>query len=101
LAAVGPALPADRRISAIWLTPLFGVEDVRTAAMRTGLRSLIVAGTADEYHDQNGFDAVSTALRADTLLIPGADHSLEVLGDVFATVDAMRALSEAVLDFVR
>jgi hypothetical protein len=40
-------------------------------------------------------------LRADTLLIPDADHSLEVPGDVIASVDAMRPLSEAMLDFVR
>ena len=101
LAAIAPTLPTDRRISAVWLTPLFGVDEVRTAAMRAGLRSLIVAGTADPYHDQVGFDAVSTALVADTLLIPDADHSLEVPGNVFATLEAMRSLSSAVLDFAR
>lgn len=101
LAAIAPTLPRERRILAVWLTPLFGVEDVRAAAMRAGLRSLIVAGTADPYHDQVGFDAVSHALNADTLLIPGADHCLEVPGDVFATLEAMKALSSAVLDFAR
>lgn len=99
LAATAPTLPRDRQIVAVWLTPLFGVDDVRTAAMRAGLHSLVVAGTADPYHDQAGFDAVSTALDADTLLIPGADHSLEVPGDIFATLEAMRSLSSAVLDF--
>lgn len=99
LAAIAPTLPRDRQILAVWLTPLFGVEDVRTAAMGAGLRSLIVAGTADPYHDQVGFDAVSAALEADTLLIPGADHGLEVPGDVFATLEAMRVLSSAVFEF--
>jgi hypothetical protein len=99
LAAIATTLPRDRQIAAVWLTPLFGAEDVRTAAMRAGLQSLIVAGTADPYHDQVGFDSVSTALDADTLLIPGADHSLEIPGDVFATLEAMRSLSSAVLDF--
>ncbi|CAN5598931.1 hypothetical protein BH10ACT2_BH10ACT2_00770 [soil metagenome] len=101
LAAIASSLPQDRRISAVWLTPLFGVDDVCSAAARSGLRSLMVAGTADPHHDQNGFDAVRDALGADALLIPDADHSLEIVGDVFATLDAMRSLTSAVLDFAR
>lgn len=101
LAAIASSLPPDRHISAVWLTPLFGMDDVRSAAAQSGLRSLIVAGTADPYHDQSGFDAVRDALSADALLIPHADHSLEVPGDVFATLQAMQALTSAVLDFAR
>ena len=101
LAAIASSLRRDRRISAVWLTPLFAVDDVRSAAARSGLRSLIVAGTADPHHDQNGFDAVRDALSAHALLIPDADHGLEIPGDVLATLDAMRALTSAVLDFAR
>jgi hypothetical protein len=101
LASIAPSLPRGRSIAAVWISPLFGVEVVRSGAMQSGLRSLIIAGTADPYHDQNGFDAVRASLNADTLLIPGAGHELEVPGDLLATLNAMRMVSTAVLDFAR
>ena len=101
LASIASSLPRGRAISAVWVSPLFGVDVVRSGAMQSGLRSLIVAGAADPYHDQDGLDAVRTSLDAETLLIPGADHGLEVPGDLLATLDAMRALSTAVLNFAR
>ena len=63
------------------------------------LRSLIVGGSSDPYHDPAGFDAVATALDAATLIVPNADHALEVPGDVHATLNAMQSLIPAVLEF--
>ena len=86
-------------MSAIWLTPLFGAADVRELAAQSGLRSLIVAGDADPYHDADGFEHVARALGASTLIVERADHALEVPGDVGASIDALSALTAAVLDF--
>lgn len=89
-------LPAPR---AIWLTPLFRSAAIRERAIGLGWRSLIVAGSADDAHDPDAFTQVATSLGADTLLIDGADHGLEVPGDVVTTVDVMRRLAVATLAF--
>ena len=99
LAGIAHRLPTDRLVSAIWLTPLFGAADVRELAAQSGLRSLIVAGDADPYHDADGFEHVARALGASTLIVERADHALEVPGDVGASIDALSALTAAVLDF--
>ena len=91
--------PKDRTMSAIWLTPLFGVPEIRDRAATSGLRSLIVAGSVDPYHDPAGLDAVASALAASTLVVPNADHALEVRGDVLGTLHAMHSLTRAVLEF--
>ena len=98
LARVGDRLGLPRP-RAIWLTPLFWDEAVRKGAATLGWPSLLVAGSADSHHDPDGFDAVSKALTAQSLLIEGADHGLEFPGDIRSTVEAMSDLVEATLAF--
>jgi len=100
LAGICSLLPSGLSGTALWLTPLFGVPEVRDRAAASGLRSLIVAGSADPYHDRSGFDVVVSALRASTLLVPDADHALEVPGDVHASIRVLSVLTTAVLEFV-
>lgn len=98
LAGISSRLPVELPARAIWLTPLFGEPDVRDGAAASGLRSLIVAGDADPYHDPAGFRFVANALGASTLVIANADHSLEVPSDVHASIRALAALTSAVLE---
>lgn len=86
-------------VDAIWLTPLFGEPVVRAGAIDHGWRSLLVAGGADRYHDASSHEAVRNALGARSLLLEGADHALEVPGDPLATVDRLRQLTEAAVEF--
>jgi pimeloyl-ACP methyl ester carboxylesterase len=99
LAGISDRLPRNRSAGAIWLTPVFGVPEVRDCAAASGLRSLIVAGDADPYHDLDGFEHVARSLGASTLLIEKADHALEVPGDVRASIRGLTALVTAVLEF--
>ena len=92
--------PSVDRVEAIWVTPLFGRDDVCSGAIAKGWRSLLVAGEADPYHDRDGHAAVVDAIAARSLVLPGADHSLEVDGDVHATLQAHRLLVDHVIDFV-
>ena len=100
LASFSQRLPSALPAQAIWLTPLFAEPEVRDRAAASGLRSLIVAGDVDPYHDDDGFDFVASALDASTLLVADADHSLEVPGDVQASIRAVTALTTAVIDFM-
>ena len=73
LAGIADRLARNRLASAIWLTPLFGVPEVRELAAGSGMRSLIVAGDVDPYHDPDGFQQVASALCASTLIVEHAD----------------------------
>lgn len=84
---------------AVWLTPILGRADVRDGAVSRGLPSLLVAGEVDTFHSPAHHEEVASALQARSLILPGADHLLEVPGDVMATVEGLRLLSEAVLTF--
>jgi pimeloyl-ACP methyl ester carboxylesterase len=88
-------------VSVIWLTPLFGAQEVRDGAASTGWRSLIVFGELDTLHDAEGVAAVQKALSADVLELASADHALEVADDVMATIAALSRLSESVLRFAQ
>lgn len=88
------ALPDDTRL--IWLTPVWRSDDAWKAACANTRPSLHVVGLADhEYHDPDRHRSVF----GESVEIPGADHRLEVAGDVFATLDAWRTMADAVVRF--
>ena len=87
-------------VSVIWLTPLFGDREIRDAAIRSGWRSLIVFGDQDPFHDEAGVTAVGQALRSRTVRVSGADHALEIPGDVLATMSGLRDVTVGVQEFL-
>jgi ribosomal protein S18 acetylase RimI-like enzyme len=100
LSVLDPSLVGDRRTDAIWVTPIFGTDYVRQAASTKTWPSLLIAGGADEYHSPAGHRAVVEATGARSLVIPDADHSLEIDGDVLATVHGLDRVGSAVLRFL-
>lgn len=88
-------LPAD--VDAIWVTPLLGLDYVADGVMAKRWRSLLVAGSADQYHDPMAHARVCEVIGAESLIIDGAHHGLVVARDVRATVEGFRALAEASL----
>lgn len=83
-------------LSVVWLTPLFGDAQVRDGAIASGWRSLIVAGDQDPFHDEAGVATVAAAMDATVVMVPGADHALEVPGDVDATIDRLKRVVSVV-----
>lgn len=100
LAGLPSGLPLPAAVDAVWLTPIFGREPVRAGAVAKGWPSLLVAGAADSLHEGRHHDAVAAALGARSVILPGADHLLEVPGDVMATLEGWRLLTESVVDFL-
>lgn len=101
LASLPAEVPLPSSVRAVWLTPIFGRESVRLGAIGRSWPSLLVAGQADELHEQQHHETVANTLGARSLVLPGADHMLEVPGNVLATLDGFRAITETVLEFVR
>jgi hypothetical protein len=98
LSAMGE-MPLPGEVDAIWLTPLLAYDYVRNGIIDKGWPSLLVAGSADRYHDPGGHAKVCQEIAASSLVIAGADHGLVVAADVRATVEGFRALAEASLEF--
>ena len=100
LGAVGTRLPVPSSVNALWLTPAFPLDYVRDGAVATGWRSLIVSGSADHWYDAARTTEVAEALGAAHLFIDGAEHNLEIAGDVRATLGALEQLATATLSFI-
>ena len=93
--------PFNCEAAAIWVTtPLVDLPYVGRRIVDKGWRSLLVAGSADPYHDAAIHADVCAALGADELVIPNANHGLVVERDALATADGYRELAKASLAFV-
>lgn len=87
-------LPDDTRF--IWLTPVWRADESWQAACNNTITSLHIVGLADdEYH----LPERHAAVQGETVEVPGADHRLEVPGDVFATLDSWRTMADAIVRF--
>ena len=101
--ALGPMLTAEQRLArahVVWLTPLLRIDHVRTDIARWGGHSLFVIGTADPYYDAAYLAEVQSATGGETVVVDGADHSLEIEGDVLRSLEAMVQVMRAAQQFV-
>lgn len=81
--------------AAIWLTPVWSTPSWE-AARSSGWRMLHVIGLADEVHAPDR----QAELPGEVLAIDGADHILEIDGDVATSLAALERVTLAILDFV-
>lgn len=89
-----PSLPS--RTDAVWLTPVLGEDAVYEAARRCRWRSLHVVGLADTAHVPER----QAQVPREVLELPGADHVLEIEGDVLASARTLALVTERILDFL-
>jgi hypothetical protein len=88
--------------TAVWLTPLLRFEQPRRQIARWGRggRSLFVIGSADPYYDAAGLAEVEQATGGQSLVIEGADHSLEISGDTARSLEALQRVIQAIQEFI-
>ncbi len=101
---IGDLLTDDPRLRsarAIWLTPLLKSESLRAQLERLSNPSLFVSGTADSEYDAEFAAALERKPRTRFLRLEGADHSLEVPGNVIQSLQMLRQLTEQTLDFLK
>jgi len=99
--AMGYLLMSDtmfEKAHAIWLTPIFHNERLRKQIQQCRQKSLFVIGTADPNYDPVFLTEV--AAKGESLVIDGADHSLEIEGDLMQSLEAMKRLIEAIKKFL-
>lgn len=101
--AMGHLLTAEnqlREANAIWLTPVLRSERLCTQIKEWGRRSLMVIGTADPHFNQALLDEIQRETDSEMLIIEGADHSLEIGGDMLQSLAAMEKVIRAIQAFV-
>lgn len=89
-------LAVERDLPGVWLTPLLFEPAIATAARNLDSRQLLVGGTGDE----SSWDRdLAQHSGAQLLEIPGADHLLEVSGDLDRTLGALERVVDAINAF--
>jgi hypothetical protein len=101
--AVASLAATDSRLSkasCIWLTPLVREAGQRAQIQQGGQRGLFVAGTADSLYDPAHWDELVQSVNGQGLLVPDADHSLEVPGDLMAGLRALERYVSVLQEFL-
>lgn len=83
----------------LWLTPLLTNERLYHQILHCRCKSLFVIGTADPFYRQERLDAVVRATDGQSLLIPQANHGLELAESINGSVDILKTLITAVTCF--
>ncbi len=96
LGSLAAGLAAERRLPAVWLTPLLHRPDVVEAIGAAEHPPLLVGGTADQAW--NG--TVARRISPHVLEIPDADHALCVPGRVSRTAAVAGQVADAIEDFL-
>ncbi len=89
----------DPTSQCVWLTPLlFGplVSQIK----QTPHRALFVNGTADSYYLPKVLADVRRAIGGESIVIRGANHSLEIPGDVARSIRALAAVMRKMQAFL-
>lgn len=101
--AIGHLLESEDRVKGaqcIWLTPLLKNERLLSQITSTLPRSLFIIGTADDHYDRKCLEKAAEVTSGESVVIEGADHSLEIKGDIVGTIDAMRRVVREIDKFV-
>ena len=101
--ALGHLLAAGglpENVDTVWLTPLLRMGALRAAIIEARPRSLFVIGTADGEYRADTLAEVEQATGGRSVVLASADHSLEIAGDVPASLAAMQRVVEELAAFL-
>jgi len=84
----------------VWLTPLIKDDNVYQALLNTDLPSLCVIGDHDHHFIKERIYSLKNNELVSTVVIPKADHGLEIKGDILASIEAIKEVIERVQEFV-
>ena len=96
LVSMDPELPAV----AVWLTPLLTQPRLVESAANSRLPGLFVASRSDPTFDGAALDRIKERVPTDVLLFDGANHSLEIPGDAFQSLEILRQVLQGLQSFL-
>lgn len=93
--------PAFTDAEAVLLTPVLRFGPFMRQVVRRQGRYLYVIGTADPHYDPALLLQVTQATGGERLVIEGADHSMEIAGDLSASLRALGRVVRSIEGFIR
>lgn len=93
-------IPSAVQTEAIWLTPLLTEPTLDRQIRQQPVRSLFVIGDDDPWYDADALAALAQVTRGETLVIPKAEHLLEVPEGTLASLQVMSQVVSAIQGFL-
>lgn len=84
----------------IWLTPLTHIDEIVNDLNEIGNESLLIIGTNDPCYVQENVDLISVKQNYKNIIIPNADHSLEVSGDIQQSIKIIEGIVKEIQNFI-
>lgn len=84
----------------IWLTPLIKNDNVYQALLKTEKPSLCIIGDDDHHFQAERISSLTNNPLISTIVIPSADHGLEIKGDLDVTLDAVKVVMKSIEEFM-
>jgi predicted alpha/beta-hydrolase family hydrolase len=86
-------------LKTVWLTPIWSDPQIFQSMLNWDGKSLHIIGTADRHYYSGECEQQIAESNKAVMAIPNADHSLDVDGDLKASLDAVYTAVEAIRDF--
>jgi predicted alpha/beta-hydrolase family hydrolase len=83
----------------VWLTPVLRDPKVREQ-IKSRRHALVVIGTADPYYDSGYLAGLRANTQSEVMAVEGADHSMEIQGDVGSSLMILEKVTRAIQGFV-
>jgi hypothetical protein len=88
-----------QKAACIWLTPLLTVDWLCSRIEQVRPRSLFVIGTDDQFYKPDILERLELATGGSSLVIEGANHALEIPGDIPQSLFALDQMVQAFQEF--
>lgn len=85
----------------IWLTPILNDTRLVAQVQKHHPRSFFAIGTADHFFDQEVLNGLVESTSGRSLVIEGADHSLEIPRNIHLSIQALVQVITAIEEFLR
>ena len=83
-------------VNAIWLTPLVRFDFLRAQIKAFAGHSLFAIGTADPHYDAECLAEVQRTTNGEVVTIEGADHGMNITGDMSGSIKALDNIVQAI-----
>ncbi len=101
LAQILPELASLEHTDFVWLTPLLKLAGLRETIARYPHKALFVIGSDDQHFDSALLEQIRASTSGQVLVLEGAGHSLEIGGDVAASVRVQERIVTTLERFLR
>lgn len=89
-----------QKAACIWLTPLLTVDWLCARIQQIHPRSLFVIGTADKFYRPEVLSRLQQVTNGPGLVIEGADHTLEIPGDIKRSLLVLNEIVDTIQQFL-